>query len=343
MQLLRLFSFAILAVATMLPQTGKAARKDAAKNKKVIVAYVTSWSKIMPDPQYMTHINYAFGAVSETFNSVTIANEQRLSDIAAIGRLNPKLKVLLSIGGWGSGRFSEMAANATLRKAFAKDCRRVVDQYKLDGIDIDWEYPTSNAAGISASPDDTNNFTLLMQDIRKAIGKKKLLTLATVASGEYIDFKAILPYIDFVNIMSYDMGGAPKHHAALYESPNTGRMTANTAVKAHLKAGVPADKLVLGMPFYGRGGGDYPNFQDYKKICKDKNYTECWDSQAQAPYLADKDGKLVCGYDNPRSLAIKCRYVWEQGLHGAMYWDYDGDNDQNDLRRAVYEGIMKAK
>ncbi|EKC62552.1 protein containing Glycoside hydrolase, family 18, catalytic domain protein, partial [human gut metagenome] len=78
-----------------------------------------------------------------------------------------------------------------------------------DGIDIDWEYPTSNAAGISSSPDDTKNFTLLMRDIRKAIGPKKLLTLATVASGEYIDFQAILPYIDFVNIMSYDMGNAP--------------------------------------------------------------------------------------------------------------------------------------
>ena len=115
----------------------------------------------------------------------------------------------------------------------------------LDGIDIDWEYPTSNAAGISSSPDDTKNFTLLMRDIRKAIGPKKLLTLATVASGEYIDFQAILPYIDFVNIMSYDMGNAPKHHSALYSSDNSGRMTGDKAVKAHLAAGVPADKLVI--------------------------------------------------------------------------------------------------
>ena len=72
-----------------------------------------------------------------------------------------------------------------------------------------------------------------------------------MASGEYIDFQAILPYIDFVNIMSYDMGNAPKHHSALYSSDNSGRMTGDKAVKAHLAAGVPADKLVMGMPFYG--------------------------------------------------------------------------------------------
>lgn len=182
-----------------------------------------------------------------------------------------------------------------------------------------------------------------MRDIRKAIGKKKLLTLATVASGEYIDFKSIMPYVNFVNIMSYDMGGAPRHHSALYPSSNTGWMTASDAVQAHLKAGVPADKLVLGVPFYGRGGDSYPDFQDYNKICVEKKYTESWDEQAQAPYLADKNGKLVCGYDNPHSLALKCRYALDNGLRGAMYWDYAGDNDQNDLRRAVYEGIMKAK
>ena len=343
MKRLRKLLFAVMAVAAMLPYTGNAARKGEKKSEKVIVAYVTSWSKIMPDPQYMTHINYAFGSVSETFNGVTVDNEQRLGDIAAIKHQYPSMKVMLSVGGWGSGRFSEMAADDALRKAFALDCRRVVNQYRLDGIDIDWEYPTSNAAGISASPDDTRNFTLLMRDIRKAIGKKKLLTIATVASAQYIDFNAIMPYVNFVNIMSYDMGGAPKHHSALYESANTGWMTAHGAVQAHIKAGVPAEKLVLGMPFYGRGGTVYPNFQDYSKICKDKNYVECWDDEAQVPYLADKDGKLVCGYDNPRSLAIKCRYVLEHGLLGAMYWDYAGDNDQNDLRRTVYEGIMKAK
>ena len=109
-----------------------------------------------------------------------------------------------------------MAANDEYRRAFAADCDRVVKEFALDGIDIDWEYPTSSMANISSSPDDTENFTLLMQDIRAAIGNEKELTLATVASARYIDFKAILPSVDFVNIMAYDMASAPKHHSALY-------------------------------------------------------------------------------------------------------------------------------
>ncbi len=115
-----------------------------------------------------------------------------------------------------------MAADENNRRSFAKDCKRVVDEFGLDGIDIDWEYPTSNMAGISASPADKANFTFMMKDIREEIGKDKLLTLATAANARYIDFKGIDPYIDFVNIMSYDMGNPPHHHSGLYRSKYTG-------------------------------------------------------------------------------------------------------------------------
>lgn len=308
---------------------------------KVVVAYVTSWSEVMPDPQYMTHINYAFGHVNESFNGVKIDNEERLRQIVDLRKQKPELKVLLSIGGWGSGRFSEMAANDEYRRAFAADCDRVVKEFALDGIDIDWEYPTSSMANISSSPDDTENFTLLMQDIRAAIGNEKELTLATVASARYIDFKAILPSVDFVNIMAYDMASAPKHHSALYPSGHSGDITSDGAVTAHLKAGVPPSKLVMGMPFYGRGGDGYPSFQDYNKVGNtDTQYTEKWDEVAQVPYLADKNDTLVFGFENPRSLAIKCQYILDKDLLGGMYWDYSGDNEQGDLRRTVAENLL---
>lgn len=99
----------------------------ASRDSKVVVAYVTSWSEVMPDPQYMTHINYAFGHVNESFNGVKIDNEERLRQIVDLRKQKPELKVLLSIGGWGSGRFSEMAANDEYRRAFAADCDRVVE------------------------------------------------------------------------------------------------------------------------------------------------------------------------------------------------------------------------
>ena len=313
----------------------------ASRDSKVVVAYVTSWSEVMPDPQYMTHINYAFGHVNESFNGVKIDNEERLRQIVDLRKQKPELKVLLSIGGWGSGRFSEMAANDEYRRAFAADCDRVVKEFALDGIDIDWEYPTSSMANISSSPDDTENFTLLMQDIRAAIGNEKELTLATVASARYIDFKAILPSVDFVNIMAYDMASAPKHHSALYPSGHSGDITSDGAVTAHLKAGVPPSKLVMGMPFYGRGGDGYSSFQDYNKVGNtDTQYTEKWDEVAQVPYLADKNDTLVFGFENPRSLAIKCQYILDKDLLGGMYWDYSGDNEQGDLRRTVAENLL---
>ena len=313
----------------------------ASRDSKVVVAYVTSWSEVMPDPQYMTHINYAFGHVNESFNGVKIDNEERLRQIVDLRKQKPELKVLLSISGWGSGRFSEMAANDEYRRAFAADCDRVVKEFALDGIDIDWEYPTSSMANISSSPDDTENFTLLMQDIRAAIGNEKELTLATVASARYIDFKAILPSVDFVNIMAYDMASAPKHHSALYPSGHSGDITSDGAVTAHLKAGVPPSKLVMGMPFYGRGGDGYPSFQDYNKVGNtDTQYTEKWDEVAQVPYLADKNDTLVFGFENPRSLAIKCQYILDKDLLGGMYWDYSGDNEQGDLRRTVAENLL---
>lgn len=313
----------------------------ASRDSKVVVAYVTSWSEVMPDPQYMTHINYAFGHVNESFNGVKIDNEERLRQIVDLRKQKPELKVLLSIGGWGSGRFSEMAANDEYRRAFAADCDRVVKEFALDGIDIDWEYPTSSMANISSSPDDTENFTLLMQDIRAAIGNEKELTLATVASARYIDFKAILPSVDFVNIMAHDMASAPKHHSALYPSGHSGDITSDGAVTAHLKAGVPPSKLVMGMPFYGRGGDGYPSFQDYNKVGNtDTQYTEKWDEVAQVPYLADKNDTLVFGFENPRSLAIKCQYILDKDLLGGMYWDYSGDNEQGDLRRTVAENLL---
>jgi chitinase len=311
------------------------------KEEKIVLAYVTSWSKIMPDPNYITHINYAFGHVTNTFDGVRIDNEDRLRQLVELKKQKPSLIIILSIGGWGSGRFSEMAADENYRRSFAKDCKRVVDEFGLDGIDIDWEYPTANMAQISASPADKDNFTLMMKDIREEIGKGKLLTLATVASAKYIDFRGIDPYIDFVNIMSYDMGNPPYHHSGLYRSEHTAGTSVDEAVKAHVNAGVPLSKLVMGIPFYGRGRKEVGNFSNYKNIITLNNFERKWDDTAKAPYLSNDSIEFVCGYDDPRSIAIKCRYIKDNGMLGAMYWDYDGDDDEGTLRKAVYNGLNK--
>ena len=95
------------------------------------------------------------------------------------------------------------------------------------------------------------------------------------------------------------------------------------------------------MPFYGRGKGPFHNFCDYSNLKEmPEGYTEMWDEKAMVPYIVDKDGKLVLGFENARSLAIKCDYVNSNGLHGAMYWDYSGDDENNTLRSTVANKIL---
>lgn len=327
-------------IAVALLVLGCTACSQKQEPKHIIVAYVTSGSTGMPDVNTLTHINYAFGHVNETFDGVTIDNPSRLKEITALKQQYPDLKVQLSVGGWGSGRFSEMAADPAKRAAFAKHCAQVSDTFCLDGIDIDWEYPSCDWASISASPQDIDNFTLLMKDLREALGKDQLLTLATVASGKYIDFKAIDPYIDFANIMTYDMSRPPLHHAPLYPSAISNN-SCQQALEAHLAAGIPAHKLVLGMPFYGRGNDAVGNFIDYKDIIKLQGYQEAWSDESQAPYLADTAGVLVCSFDNPRSIRLKCDFIKANNLKGAMYWQYDGDDAQGSLRNTIARDLLE--
>lgn len=306
--------------------------------ERVVVAYVTSWTETMPDPSLMTHINYSFGHVTDSFDGVRIDNEGRLRRIVAAKK---DAKVCLSVGGWGSGRFSEMASTEARRKAFAASCAAAVAEYGLDGIDIDWEYPTVPDAGISASPNDTENFTLLMRDLRAALGQDRLLTLASACNALHIDFPAILPYIDWVNVMAYDMGDPPYHNAALYRSPLTGYFSSDEAVKAHLAAGVPAGKMVMGMPFFGHGKGGYADFVDYKDLVAPLNgHKALWDQEARVPYYADAEGHLVFSYDDVRSIGEKCQYILKNGLLGGMYWEYCGDSADSDLARTVAEELL---
>ena len=176
--------------------------------------------KPLPDFGKVTHIDYAFGRVDSTFSGLNIENPARFKEIAELKNeynktAGRKVFMQLSIGGWGSGRFSEMVTDTAYRHAFVSSCKKVVEEYGIDGIDLDWEYPTSGVAGISSAPTDIDNFTLWVKELREALGQDKLLTIATISTARFIDFKAVDPYIDFYNIMSYDMAVAPYHHAPL--------------------------------------------------------------------------------------------------------------------------------
>ena len=300
-----------------------------------IVGYATYWDTTMPDPTYLTHINYSFAHIKSDFESLDIKTESRLAKIAALKNSHPKLKVLLSVGGWGAGNFSEMAADATHRKNFCKNCLAAVNKYKLDGIDLDWEYPTSTAAGISASPNDTQNFTLLLKELRATLGKDKLITMASADNAGYVDFRSAIDYLDFVNLMTYDMGKPPYHNAGLYRSSKT-KNSCDQSVAQHYQKGVPYRKMVMGIPFFGHGDGSAftKDALDYNEI-NPAGYSIRWDETAQVPYLANASGTMVLSYDDETSVSLKAEYIKQKGLLGAMYWNIEADDASWTLSKAI--------
>ena len=218
----RLFTIIVLAVALLMGSCrDSSVIVDNGKQGPVVVAYVSGGQgKPLPDFGKVTHIDYAFGRIDSTFSGLSIENPPRFKEIADLKNeynktAQRKVFMQLSIGGWGSGRFSEMVTDTAYRHAFVAACKKVVEDYGIDGIDLDWEYPSSGVAGISSAPTDIDNFTLWVKELREALGDDKLLTIATISTARFIDFKAVDPYIDFYNIMSYDMAVAPYHHAPL--------------------------------------------------------------------------------------------------------------------------------
>lgn len=203
-------------------------------NGRVALGYVTYYGKMLPDPTYMTHINYAFAELyvkNNVYQKFDLqGDKERFNQVKKLKERNSNLKILLSFtnsvsntGNSQDGGFSALAKSPEMRKQFAQDCKKFVQQEGIDGIDIDWEFPGMTFGSNAYDPlVDVENFTLLMKDLRETLSSSTLLTYAGYcknkqpqgAGWKYIDVKAVDPYVDFVNIMTYDLVGAPatNHH-----------------------------------------------------------------------------------------------------------------------------------
>lgn len=334
-----------VAFAVALASVSCSQEESPLATQKIVVAYVGSNpNSPLPDPSLMTHINYAFGVVNDSHDGVVIQNEERLHEVSALKNSNEELKIMLSIGGWGAGGFSEMAREDSSRAAFVKHCTEITAEFNLDGIDMDWEYPTSSGSGIESHPSDLDNFTSLIKELRASLGDDKLVTFASVANAKYVDFKAVEPYLDFVNLMTYDMGNPHQgmHHSALYPSSRS-RMSVDESVKLHYEAGLPRHKIVVGVPFYARTNTErgYPNSEIYARIDSVyKGHDFLWDSVSMMPYVAhSEDDEMLAVYDNEKSLKLKADYVNEKGLGGMMYWVYGADGVDAPLSKVVWRAM----
>lgn len=312
-------------------------------------------------------INLAFGHIAD--GDVVCDMDDAVQDMERIRSVNPDIRIVLSIGGWSAGGFSEAAYTAEGRARFADKAAKLVKKYGLDGIDVDWEYPCISIAGIGASPEDKENFTLLLAETRKALDalgdRHYILSIAGGGDGYYTrctNLGEASRYLDYVQLMSYDLRGGftvqTGHHTNLYSNQaDLSKSSTDEGVRLYLEAGVPAEKLIVGVAFYSRmwkgvpdvnhgwmqmaqtTGGYGPDFTELKESYINKNgFVRYWDDEAKAPYLYD--GDTFISYDDEQSLNEKVQYVNERGLGGIMYWEYSTD-ETGILMRTLAKAMNK--
>ena len=332
---------------------------------KAIVAYVFPEDSVLQpgqiDARALTRINYAFANIANGRMVAGFAGDpQNLAFLESLKQENPDLTVLVSVGGWlWSTNFSDMALTPQSRAVFIQSVMDFLAQYKLDGLDIDWEYPGMPGAGHPFRSVDKQNFTLLLKELRARFTAETAkthqhlyLTFAAGASDEFLahtEMEKAQQYVDTVNLMAYDYYEASSdlmtgNHAPLFTNPSDPKkISAADSVAAFEKAGVPAPKIILGVPFYGRMWGQVPDtnhglFQPGKPVPNaytpysvivstmlDHGYARFWDEKASVPYLYNAEKQFFVSYEDPQSIAAKCEYVVADHLGGVMFWDYSND------------------
>ncbi|MGO4545819.1 glycoside hydrolase family 18 protein [Paenibacillus sp. 2TAB23] len=341
------------------------------KRKYIVAGYVAD-SKLpdmtREDLMKLTHLNVAFGHLRG--DEITTEHLKHKNALSIIKQEFSDLTLLLSVGGWSAGGFSEAAATVEGRARMADSAIRVLTEFPFDGIDLDWEYPCYGEAGIASSPADKTNFTLLLKAMREALdhkgandGRHYLLTIAAGADQYYVDgteMDQVHSYLDFVQLMTYDMRGGFQiltgHHTNLFTpTGDLFRISVEASVNLFIRAGVPKEKLVIGAAFYSRkwqgvpnhanglhqmagGTGGYgPDFTALAAEYIDKNgYVRYWDDEAKAPYLFN--GTSFISYEDEQSLQHKCEYVKAKELAGVMFWEYSCDETHR-LLDAIYKGL----
>lgn len=356
-------------------------RSENVKNEKKVVCYYTNWAwrrasfgSFKPediDGQLCTHIVYAFATLdAQTFllniDDSTEFYRSFLNKTAEIKRSND-VKVLLGLGGWNDSKddkYSRLAGDPQSRKNFAGYVEGVIEQYGFDGLDLDWEFPVCWQGDCSRGPrQDRENFLGLLRDLSEALTPKGLLLSIAVSANKiavdrgYVNISQIAQYVDWVGVVAYDYhsgwGSETGHVASLYHHPDeiSPFLNANFSVRYWIKKGMPAEKIVMGIPTYGssftlaeesqnqvRANASGPGepgkftrsagFLAYHEICdnvKNDGWVVTKDPEGRVGPYASKHDQWV-SYDDVSNVVKKAELIKELNLGGGMIWSMDLDD-----------------
>jgi chitinase len=319
------------------------------------------------DVNNLTHIIFSFGRLDNNRLSIRTARDTAtVKKMVELKEKNPQLKVLLSLGGWGGCETcSDVFATEIGRSEFAESVKEANNYFKTDGIDLDWEYPAiPGPPDHKFAPEDKQNFTLLVQELRSTLGTENEISFAAGGSQQFleqsVEWEKVMELVDFVNLMTYDLVGGGSaitgHHTPLYSTSKQER-SADYAVQYLMNIGIPSQKLVIGGAFYGRIFEDVPdinnglyqpgkfksyqvyrNFSDSLKI--EDGYQYFWDDEAKAPFLYNIEKMHFVTFDDPRSIGLKTKYVIDKKLGGIMFWQLAQDKYENGLLDAITKAIV---
>lgn len=337
-----------------------------ANKPPVVIAYYSgNASQIDNYPVHkLTHIIYCFAQLRGTKLYVSTAAGTILNKLVSLKKRHTGLKILIGFAGWGGCKNCSLVfATTTGRNEFAVSVKELLDRYKLDGIDLDWEYPgiIDGPAGHAWSPEDKPNFTALVTAIRKAVGKEKEITFAAGAFSNYlensIEWKKVMDICDRVHLMTYDLVNRRSfftgHHTSLYRT-SFQRESVDYAVSFLDSLNIPRHKVVLGIAFYARvynnvrdlnhglfQRGKFQRFVVYKgydnTFSEANGYTQYWDDEAKAPYAYNAKQQIFATFDNKRSAQLKTKYAIDKGLAGVLFWELRQDKTSGGLLDAIYE------
>jgi chitinase len=330
--------------------------------------------------QELTHLIYSLAKPTARGDCEMAHSDVDTPNLLALKSLrsrNPRLLVLLSVGGWsGSTYFSDVAATASARSQFSASCLRIVEKYGLNGLDIDWEYPVTGGKPTDhRRSSDKENFVLLLRQLRSDLdafgrGRHLLLTIASTGYRNHLNdlaLKDMAEVLDWFNLMGYDFNemqpNRTSHHSGLFAwsasselEPDASKYAnSDAAVQWYLDHAVPPEKIVLGLPFYGQVWSGVPTANNglyepyrgrpgedgtlsYREIEQTylPVYTRHWDEHVKVPWLYNKTTKIMISYEDPKSIAIKAKYVIQKRLGGLMFWDLGQDDSKSTLLHAIH-------